>query len=65
MNDTIQTTLPPRLHQQMRTLVTDGWFRDEHDLLAEALRRFLDAHRAEMMEGFIREDIEWSLYGEE
>lgn len=65
MNDTIQMTLPPRLHQQIRTLVAEGWFRDESDLLFEALRRFLDVHRPELMERFIREDVEWGLHGEE
>jgi Arc/MetJ-type ribon-helix-helix transcriptional regulator len=65
MNDTIQMTLPPRLYQQIRTLVAEGWFRDESDLLFEALRRFLDVRRPELMEEFIREDVEWGLYGEE
>jgi len=65
MNGTIQMTLPPRLYQQIRTLVADGWFRDEDDLLFEALRRFLDVHRPELLERFIREDVEWGLYGKE
>jgi Arc/MetJ-type ribon-helix-helix transcriptional regulator len=65
MNDTIQMTLPPQLYQQIRTLVAEGWFRDESDLLFEALRRFLDVRRPELMEEFIREDVEWGLYGEE
>jgi Arc/MetJ-type ribon-helix-helix transcriptional regulator len=65
MDDTIQMTLPPRLYQQIRTLVAEGWFRDESDLLFEALRRFLDVRRPELMEEFIREDVEWGLYGEE
>ena len=47
MNDTIQLTLPSRLHQQVRTLVAEGWFRDENDMFFEALRRFLDVHRPE------------------
>lgn len=65
MNNTVQMTLPPRLHQQMRALIAEGWFRDESDLLFEALRRFLDARRPELMERFVREDVEWGLYGEE
>jgi Arc/MetJ-type ribon-helix-helix transcriptional regulator len=65
MNGTIQMTLPPRLYQQIRALVADGWFRDEDDLLFEALRRFLDVHRPELLERFIREDVEWGLHGEE
>lgn len=65
MNDTIQMTLPPRLRQQIRILVAEGWFRDESDLLFEALRRFLDVHRPELMERFVREDVEWGLHGED
>jgi Arc/MetJ-type ribon-helix-helix transcriptional regulator len=65
MNDTIQLTLPPRLLQQVRSLIAEGWFRDESDLLFEALRRFLDVHRPELMEHFIREDVEWGLRGED
>ncbi len=65
MNGTIQMTLPPRLYQQVRTLIAEGWFRDENDLFFEALRRFLDAHRPELLERFIREDVEWGLHGEE
>ncbi len=65
MNDTIQLILPSRLYQQIRGLVAEGWFRDESDVLFEALRRFLDVHRPELMERFIREDVEWGLRGEE
>jgi len=56
---------PPRLYQQIRTLVTEGWFRDEDDLFIEALRRFLDVRRPDLLEQFIREDVEWGLHGEE
>jgi Arc/MetJ-type ribon-helix-helix transcriptional regulator len=65
MNVAIQMTLPPRVYQQMQALVTEGWFRNEDDLVFEALRRFLDTHRPELMERFIREDVEWGLYGKD
>ncbi len=63
MEDTIQMTLPPRLAQQVRALVAEGWFRDENEVVFEALRRFLDTHRSELMEQFIRDDVEWGLHG--
>jgi len=60
---TIQTTLPTRLaEQQMDALIREGWFPNADVLIAEALRRFLDTHRAELMERFIREDVEWGLH---
>ena len=65
MDNTIHTTLPARLYEQMRALVDEGWFRDESDLLLEALRRFLESHRADLMERFIREDVEWGLHDTE
>lgn len=33
--------------------------------MLEVLRRYLDAHRPELMEQFVREDVEWGLYGDE
>jgi len=65
MDATIQMTLPPRVYEQVRALVADGWFLDENDVVFEALRRFLDAHRPELMERFIREDVEWGLHGKD
>ncbi len=38
---------------------------DEGELLSEALRRFLDIHRPELMEKCIRDDVEWGLRGKE
>ncbi len=58
-----QVTFPPRVHQQMRALVAEGWFRDESELVIEALRRYLESHQPELMERFIREDVEWGLHG--
>ena len=62
---TIQTHLPPDLVKQMEVFIKEGWFSDIDTLLTDALRRFLDAHRPELMERFIQEDVEWSLHGEE
>ena len=63
MDTTIQLVLPSRVYEQVRDLVADGWFRDEKDLVSEALRRYLETHRADLQEIFIREDVEWGLYG--
>jgi hypothetical protein len=60
---TIQTDVPVRLLAEMQTLVEAGWFRDLDELMLDALRRFVESHRAELMERFIREDVEWGLHG--
>jgi len=62
---TIQTEVPVRLLTEMQELVEAGWFRDLNELMLDALRRFVESHRAELMERFIREDVEWGLYGDE
>ena len=62
---TIQTEVPVRLLTEMQVLVETGWFHDLNDLMLDALRRFVESHRVELMERFIREDVEWGLYGNE
>ena len=60
---TVQTEVPEQLYKMAAHLVKEGWFRDEKDILSEALRRFLDSHRTELMEKFVLEDLEWGLHG--
>jgi Arc/MetJ-type ribon-helix-helix transcriptional regulator len=62
---TVQTDVPVRLLTEMQMLVESGWFRDLDDLMLDALRRFVESHRAELMERFIREDVEWGLHGDD
>ena len=60
---TVQMELPERLYKNAVVLVKDGWFRDEKEVFSEAIRRFLDSHRPELMEKFILDDVEWGLHG--
>ena len=62
---TIQIEVPGYLLTEMQRLVEAGWFRSEDELLVDALRRFVESHRSELLEHFIREDIEWGLHGDE
>ena len=62
---TIQTEIPISLASQAQKLVEAGWFRNLDELLLDALRRFLESHREELMVDFIRQDIEWGLTGDE
>ena len=62
---TIQTDVPIGLLAEMQMLVEAGWFRDLDDLMVDALRRFVESRRAELMERFIREDVEWGLHGDD
>jgi len=61
----VQTEIPDRLLMQEQTLIATGWFRDLNELMLDALRRFLESHRADLLEEFIRHDVEWGLTGKE
>lgn len=62
---TVQMEVPERLYKNAVVLVEEGWFRDEKEVFSEAIRRFLDSHRPELMEKFILDDVEWGLHGRE
>ncbi|MBI3753825.1 MAG: CopG family transcriptional regulator [Deltaproteobacteria bacterium] len=57
--------LPDQVYQEVKSLIDKGWFKNEDDIILEALRRFLDIHKIELMENFVREDVEWGLHGKE
>lgn len=60
---TVKAEFPERVLNEMEALVRAGWFHDLNDLMVEAVRRLLLTHRPELMERFIREDVEWALRG--
>jgi len=59
----IHATISEELHRQIEHLVKEGWFKSQQEVIDQALRRFLDAHRPELMEQFICEDVKWGLHG--
>lgn len=59
----IKTEVPDQLLAELRALVEAGWSRDLDELVLDALRRYADSHRQELMEQFVREDVEWGLHG--
>jgi|GEM_PF-311713 len=58
-------SLPVALAQQVQEQIQAGWFPDLDCLVVEALRRYLESHRDELMEHFIRRDLEWGLQGDD
>lgn len=62
---TIQAELPPELTARARSFVEDGWASNFNELLAEALRRFLESHPARATEAFVMSDVLWGLHDEE
>ena len=66
MSNTLTSVqLPPKLEQQVNVFLKDGWFFDMDTLIVEALRRYLETHKFNLMERFIMEDVEWGLHGDE
>lgn len=61
----IQAKLPPELTERARSYVQEGWAADFNELLAEALRRFLESHSSRVTETFVMEDVKWGLHGGE
>ena len=59
----IQAELPPELTARARSYVEDGWAADFSELLADALRRFLESHTARVTEAFVMDDVQWGLHG--
>lgn len=59
----LRTEVPNRLLAELQALVDAGWSRSLDEIVLDALRRYADSHRQELMEAFIREDVEWGLRG--
>lgn len=64
MKTTIQVELPSELVSQARAMVEQGWAGGVDELVAEALRRYLDSHSVRLTEHFVREDVDWGLKGD-
>lgn len=43
---TVQTEIPEKLYKGAELLVKEGWFRNEGEVFAEDIRRFLESHPA-------------------
>ena len=56
---------PEKLYEKSAELVKDGWFRNEKNIFADAIRRFLDSRWPELMEKYILHDVNWSLHGQD
>jgi hypothetical protein len=62
---TVLTEIPENLYKGAMALAKEGWFRDEKEVFSEAIRRFLESHQPELMDQYIREDVDWGLHGQD
>jgi Arc/MetJ-type ribon-helix-helix transcriptional regulator len=58
---TIQVELPDKVAAEIEAFVKTGWFGSEAEVVRAALLDFVRRNRAELVEGFMREDIQWAL----
>jgi hypothetical protein len=63
MTASVHAELPEKLVEQAREFVRAGWAADFNQLVADALRRYLESHSDEVSETFVREDVQWGLHG--
>jgi Arc/MetJ-type ribon-helix-helix transcriptional regulator len=57
----IQVELPDKLAAEIEAYVKTGWFGSEAEVIRAALLDFVKRNRLELLEGFMREDIQWAL----
>jgi len=62
---TIQAELPPELTARALNYVEEGWASDFNELLADALRRYLESHSARVTEAMVMSDVQWGLHGDD
>lgn len=62
---TLTLECPDKVHEQLKALVDSGWADSAEQVALEALKRYLDVHRVEVLERHLRADIEWGLRGKD
>ena len=60
---TLTIECPDVLADRLDCLIAEGWVADQQQAVIEALRRFLDSHRPELLESQVLTDVEWGLHG--
>ena len=57
----IHVELPDKLAAEIEAYVQAGWFGSEAEVIRAAVADFVRRRRVELLERFMRDDIEWSL----
>ena len=57
----VQLELPDKLAAEIEACVNAGWFGAEGEVIRAALMDFVRRHRIDLLERFMRDDIEWAL----
>jgi len=57
----IHVELPDKLAAEIEAYVQAGWFGSEGEVIRAAVADFVRRRRLELLERFMRDDIEWAL----
>ena len=57
----INVELPDRLAAEIEAYVRAGWFGSEGEVIRAAVADFIRRRRTELLDRFMRDDIEWAL----
>jgi Arc/MetJ-type ribon-helix-helix transcriptional regulator len=57
----LHVEFPDKLAAEVETYVRAGWFGSEAEVVRAAVTDFIRRHRVELLERFMREDIDWAL----
>ena len=60
MMKAIKVELPDKLAAEVETYVTAEWFSSEAEVVRATLMEFVRRNRMDMLERFMREDIQWA-----
>lgn len=58
---TIQVDIPEKTADKLQSLVRDGWFTNEDEIVRAALMEFVSEQRLALIEQFQLEDIDWAI----
>jgi Arc/MetJ-type ribon-helix-helix transcriptional regulator len=65
MSTHIETDIPDQLWKQAQNMVEQGWVNNMDSLITESMRRYIESHQQTTSETFIRDDVNWGLYGDD
>jgi metal-responsive CopG/Arc/MetJ family transcriptional regulator len=60
---TMTIECPDELVKELDGYVEEGWAVNSGAAVVEALRRFLESHRPDVIQNQIQADVEWGLKG--
>lgn len=57
----LKLEVPDQIAKRIESLVQEGWFASEEELVRFALSEFLSHYRLQVREEFQQDDIRWAL----